>query len=619
MPSTPAQAGALPVQRLGDLLAPQDGAPLPPVLMVAVGLLAGRVGCTLREAQAYLSEMARDQSRDPVSLAADLVDTLPSAPAAVAPQRLAAAATTPPTLGHHAGEESEIPPATTAPAAVVQEMLDAVLGSHSWLLPVCDSRGEVVDFEVAATSPEAVDVAGRRGRQMLGVRIGVAYPEATRDIWATYLRVLADGQPREVGRMTYRHTDEGLPATATYSIRAGRLSDGLLVSWVRHDQEARLADRLAQTEHLGNLGWAEWDLITGETFWSDGLYRIYERDPASGPMGTDEADTLVFPDDLPLRMQATDAVAQGRRADVTFRIQVGGQVKHVHMVADAIHNSAGRMLRAYGILQDVTAREAARTRLADVQRQLAEHQRHLQAEHELAARLQQIILPLPVAPVDLHGLRVAIRYLPAEQASRVGGDWYHATALPDGRVLLAVGDVAGHGLAAATTMAQLRHGLAALAATTTCDPAYLLTHLNRLLYPPTGPAGPTATAVIGCFDPHNRALTWAQAGHPAPLHTHDGHTTPLPRPPGMLLGALPNPQYATASLTLAPGDLLLLHTDGLIEERGHHPTEGLARVIQTLDEIAASQSPAPLAELLIRLDRANPTDDTCLLGARLLT
>src|ERR671929_193516 len=79
------------------------------------------------------------------------------------------------------------------------------------------------------------------------------------------------------------------------------------------------------------------------------------------------------------------------------------------------------------------------------------------------ARLQQIILPVPTVPFDLPGLRVAVRYLPAEQASRVGGDWYHAAASDDGRTVLAVGDVAGHGIHAATTMAQLRHALAALA------------------------------------------------------------------------------------------------------------------------------------------------------------
>ncbi len=622
MPSTPAHAGAphLVARRLADLLAAADAESTPVVVMYAVGLLAGRVGCTLGEAQAYLSEMGRDQHREPAAVAADLIDALQAAPGSPGTAARLGAAAAPPPTGQQLPDPAPPPArsATTVPAGLVQEMLDALLGSHSWLLPVHDGAGEVVDFEVAATSPEAVDVAGRRGRQMLGVRIVQAYPDATHGVWPIYLQVLADGQPREVGPMTYTHTDEGLPASATYSIRAGRLAHGLLVSWLRHDQEARLVDRLTHTELLGNLGWAEWDLVSGGSTWSDGLYRIYQRDPAAGPMSTDEADALVIPQDLPMRVQAADAIAAGQRADVTFRIRVGPDVKHVRLVADATRDGAGRMLRVYGILQDVTARETARARLAEVQRQLVEHQRDLQAEHELAARLQQIILPLPVAPVDLPGLRVAVRYLPAEQASRVGGDWYHATTLANGQVLLAIGDVAGHGLTAATTMAQLRHALAALAVTTTSDPADLLAHLNRLLHPVPGPADATATAVIACFEPATRTLTWAQAGHPAPLHTHAGSTTPLPRPSGPLLGALPHARYATATLTLAPGDLLLLYTDGLVEDREGDPNHGLRRVIQTLDEVAAFRTPAPLVEVLTRLDRANPTDDTCLLGARLL-
>ena len=78
----------------------------------------------------------------------------------------------------------------------------------------------------------------------------------------------------------------------------------------------------------------------------------------------------------------------------------------------------------------------------------------------------------------------------------MGGDWYHADAAPDGSVIITVGDVAGHGLRAATAMAQLRHALVALAATTTTDPAELLTYLNRLVYA-SNVGGEIASAVVG--------------------------------------------------------------------------------------------------------------------------
>ena len=116
-------------------------------------------------------------------------------------------------------------------------------------------------------------------------------------------------------------------------------------------------------------------------------------------------------------------------------------------------------------------------------------------------------------------MRVGIRYLPAEQASRVGGDWYHAAPTEDGGVLLAIGDVAGHGLPAAAVMAQLRHALAALTITATTEPAELLTHLNRLLLS-GGNTASTATALVAHYDPATSTLRWAQAGHPLPGAGH---------------------------------------------------------------------------------------------------
>ncbi|GAB1640929.1 PP2C family protein-serine/threonine phosphatase [Krasilnikovia sp. MM14-A1259] len=258
-------------------------------------------------------------------------------------------------------------------------------------------------------------------------------------------------------------------------------------------------------------------------------------------------------------------------------------------------------------------------RLAQVERELAEHRRDLAAEHEMAARLQHIILPIPEGPIELPGLRVAVRYLPAGQQSRVGGDWYHAAALPDGSVLLAVGDVAGHGTPAATFMAQLRHALRALAVTTT-DPAQLLGHLNRLTCDLEREAPEiSATAVIARYEPQRRRLTWAQAGHPPPVFSHAGRAAALDRPPGPVLGVVEDARYANATLELDFGDMLLFYTDGLIEHRHRSLDEGLQAVIDTVDEAVASSSTHPLIELFDRFRRPNPEDDTCILAIRPLT
>ncbi|MDR6316811.1 SpoIIE family protein phosphatase [Actinoplanes couchii] len=247
---------------------------------------------------------------------------------------------------------------------------------------------------------------------------------------------------------------------------------------------------------------------------------------------------------------------------------------------------------------------------------LAEVERTLAAEHELAGQLQRIILPIPAEPLDLPGLRVALRYLPATQETMVGGDWFHAAALSDGTTLLAVGDVAGHGTHAATVMAQLRHALRALSVVTS-DPGMLLEHLNQLTCE-LGADSPelAATAVIGRFDPRRGELVWAQAGHPPPLLNRGGHTAPLARPPGPMLGVVENARYADAVTGFDSGDVLLLYTDGLVEHRRRGLDVGLDAVITTVDDAVRASPGQPLAELLARLRRANPDDDTCILAAR---
>jgi serine phosphatase RsbU (regulator of sigma subunit) len=420
-----------------------------------------------------------------------------------------------------------------------------------------------------------------------------------------------------VGPFPYLGGPADAQTPVTLVVRVAPLGSGLIHSWVRQDEQIRLAERITQTERLGNMGWVEWDLVTDATIWSDGMYRIYERDPADGPMPREESDGLVLPEQEPVRRQARESFGRGDTADAVLRIQVGGRVKHLRTVLDAVRDVQGRPLKIYGIVQDVTAREASRARLADVERQLRENQQSLAAEQQLAVKLQQIVLPIPAEPIDLPGLRVAVRYLPAEQASHVGGDWFHAAPAPDGTVLLAVGDVSGHGITAATAMAQLRHALAAFTVTTT-EPAQLLSLLNDMLFQAT-PLRPTASAVIVRYNPADGTLWWAQAGHPAPLRSHAGTTIELDRPDGPLLGAVRAARYGASTTTIERGDLLVLYTDGLIEHRGHTLAEGLAPVTATLNAITAEPREQPLAELLARLRRANPEDDTCILAARLTT
>jgi len=240
------------------------------------------------------------------------------------------------------------------------------------------------------------------------------------------------------------------------------------------------------------------------------------------------------------------------------------------------------------VVQDVSAREDSRSRLEQITDELQHQQLSLLAEHRVAAQLQDIILPLPEEPFDLSGLRVLVRYLPAERTSRIGGDWYLATTDHRGGAVCAIGDVAGHGLAAATAMAQLRYGLSAWIATGVTDPGALMSNLNQLCLR----LGITSTAIVTHFDAESGGLTWAQAGHPAPLLARGGVTVDLDRPAGMLLGTMGDTAYDSTDLALSPGDLLLFYTDGLIEHRTEDSKERLQRVREALATISAGPRPA---------------------------
>ncbi|WP_433290707.1 SpoIIE family protein phosphatase [Actinoplanes sp. CA-030573] len=564
----------------------------------AVGLLAGRARCRLAEARRHLLRMAADQQRDVLEVAHGLVRALDVAESSDVPR-----------LDVLTAPVAAVP---VAPArrfepwlAVVQRVLDVTPGMCGYLVAERDHGGRIVDLIWQAATPEACTPDGSRGARLVGRRVSVQLPgSAASGRWDIYQDVLDTGSPAAIGPFRY--------GDGRYTIRAHRLGVGLLLHWTRHDGTGREAGRMAGTERLGNLGWGEWDLVTGDVFWSEHLYRIFDRDPRLGPMSRAESDALTVPDDAPLVLEALEAFDRETRVDVTTRVRIGSRVKHLRTVAEAVRDASGRPLRVYGIVQDVTDRENDARRLAEVERQLAD-------EHELAGHLQRIIQPVPEGPIELPGVKVALRYLPAGQESLVGGDWYQATQLRDGTVLLAVGDVAGHGTPAATTMAQLRHALRALAVTTS-DPGVLLGQLNRLTCDlERDNPELSATAVVARFDPARQEITWAQAGHPPPLLNRGGRTMPLERPPGPILGVVDDAVYPTARMGFHPGDVLLLYTDGLVEHRRRGLDDGLAQVMRTVDEAVAASPEQPLAQLLARLRRANPDDDTCILAARPVT
>src|SRR6266542_5203778 len=235
----------------------------------------------------------------------------------------------------------------------------------------------------------------------------------------------------------------------------------------------------------------------------------------------------------------------------------------------------------------------------------------LEQERHVALELQRAILPLHDAPFELPGLRAVVRYLPATRG-RVGGDWYITAEMPAGQVLIAIGDVAGHGLAAAAGMARLRGALAGLAITG-APPARLVGWLNDLVRH-VAPEH-TASFVAGYFDPPSRQFTWAQACHPPPLLVRGAAARPLGQPAGILLGA-GRGRYDAMTVTLEADDVLLLYSDGLVERRDRPLDEGLATLARAAAGIGDPEQ--LITAVLEALGSTDSEDDTCLVALRVL-
>jgi serine phosphatase RsbU (regulator of sigma subunit) len=233
---------------------------------------------------------------------------------------------------------------------------------------------------------------------------------------------------------------------------------------------------------------------------------------------------------------------------------------------------------------------------------------------EASLRLQQAILPTPLRQFSLGRYDVSARYRPAQSGNRVGGDWYDARLRPDGSAVVAIGDVAGHGLVAAAGMARIGNALRGLSATG--RPANsLLNWLNWLICADESPER-VASAVVCVLGQARPVLYWAQAGHPPPVLVSDGTARLLARPSGLLLGTVPTAEYDLAAEELAPGDVLLLYTDGLIERRGRDIDEGLTALLAAAAGWRGETAEDAITALLDRLDPPVAEDDVCVVAIR---
>ncbi|MDH6116102.1 serine phosphatase RsbU (regulator of sigma subunit)/anti-sigma regulatory factor (Ser/Thr protein kinase) [Kitasatospora sp. GAS204A] len=258
-------------------------------------------------------------------------------------------------------------------------------------------------------------------------------------------------------------------------------------------------------------------------------------------------------------------------------------------------------------LGGLVAQSLARARLHD-------------AEHELAAGLQRVMLPRNVPAVP--GVTTAVRYLPAGSGLQIGGDWYDVVPLPGGHVGLVIGDVQGHDVHAAGIMGQLRIALRAYAAEGH-PPAAVMARASRFLADLD--TDHFATCTYAEVNVDYGVVYAVRAGHLDPVvRRADGTSTVQSVVGGLPLGIGADQEYQVTRFSLDPGETVVLCTDGLVESRGLDLDTGMARLCESVaGELGSAGDGAsdPIEELADRIaaraaDPAEREDDIALLLLR---
>jgi serine phosphatase RsbU (regulator of sigma subunit) len=244
---------------------------------------------------------------------------------------------------------------------------------------------------------------------------------------------------------------------------------------------------------------------------------------------------------------------------------------------------------------------------------------HRQSQQaQLAEALQRSLL---TEPPPIQDVAIVVRYVPAAEAARVGGDWYDAFLQRDGATVVVIGDVVGHDTAAAAAMGQLRGLLRGIAHYSGAGPAEVLHGLDEAIADMH--TDTLATAVVARFERTDGGgwgrVRWANAGHPPPMVLGpDGEVSVLGGVIGdLMLGVDPAAQRAEPVTGIAPGAIVLLYSDGLIERRGSSLDEGMTRLTEHLRELAGRPLEDLCDALLRRMLLGTPQDDVALVAVRL--
>ncbi|HEY1180208.1 MAG TPA: PP2C family protein-serine/threonine phosphatase, partial [Phytomonospora sp.] len=354
---------------------------------------------------------------------------------------------------------------------------------------------------------------------------------------------------------------EGTRHSYLFDLRAIRLWDRVLVTCRVYGDADLLHDQLVLSELAGDAGSFRWDSLTGHMVWSPGLYRLLGREQREGPMSISQLGDLVDPADLArLALEIDDTLAKGRtlKAEVTGAGPVAGR-RFGLSVEPRLEQEA--LAGVAGTVRDLAAEERAKPGRGSAGSARRRPDTRL---GELAARDGRL---------EADGFHVS--GLVAGPENPVLDCWFDTVELPDGRVLIVVGEA--HGPDSALTGQRLRHAAIAYALAG-LTPGALLTALNALstrLDP-----GRTAAVTVAVVDGKGGTVGWAAAGQGALIRCPSGGAGQVvPGALGLPIGSADGLGYTDNEAAMSVGDRLVLYTSGLLDGGVVSPAEALRALL----------------------------------------
>jgi PAS domain S-box-containing protein len=379
---------------------------------------------------------------------------------------------------------------------------------------------------------------------------------------------------------------------------------------VVEDRERRLHLAL----QAGGFGTWEWDQATGVTVMDPRLEALLGLAPGAFDGTFDMWVQLLHPDERgEILARLHRAIADGGTYVVEHRVDWPDGTTHwLEGLGQVTFDAAGNVTGTIGCTRDVTERVGTERQLREL---IEEQGRLLGRLADVAAELQAGLAPHDVPVVA--GVELAALYEPGgDETERIGGDWFDAIPLDDGRVALIVGDVMGRGIRAATTMTGLR---AAVRAYVSDDPSpsSVLDRLDRLMRQPDVSVDEFVTLFYGVLDPSTGELRYLNAGHLRPLVVcDDSPAHSIESSPAVPLG-LTEARGADVVSHLRTGDLLLIYTDGLVERPGADLDVTIDRLASVARPLGRETLPQLTRRVIDSMHTDGVEDDVTLLAVRI--